>query len=359
MEETRTLPESVHMWSDRLAAEPRRADEMRRWMCRAGAPHHLAKCNREVYEFAVDVLDLPEVAAALPGVVPRRRPRYQAAEQQFAFMMTDLDGELSRAETGRLIRMVLHAQQGAMLGVAVTPQNYIVGIVFGTAAAAAGEPPRSLPSVPLVRDADRFTCEMATRLRDWLGLPSQNPGGWLPDRDQVRGTPPLAAPEQAAQVEQVEQVEQAVPRRREWSLPGEPSATWLGEALHPEELAYLAHGRDGRVVAEADVFENHWISAGRPPGEPADATRAYYRGLAERFESQARQLGQVARQAVRGRLLRIVLDVEQGAVYYYRFKRNEYLVGVTMNQSRVSQADERLGDLVAELLREDSGTEER
>ncbi|MDL4813641.1 hypothetical protein [Actinomadura opuntiae] len=351
MEETRTLPESVHMWSDHLAAEPPRADEMRRWMCRAGAPHHLAKCNREVYEFEVDVLDLPEVAEALPGAAPRRRPRYQAAEQQFAFMMTDLDGELSHAETGRLIRMVLHAQQGAMLGVAVTPHNYVVGIVFGAAAAAEEEPPRSLPSVPLVRDADRFTCELATALRGWLGLPSQNPGGWQPGQDQVRGAPPIVS------AQRLEQVEEAAPRRREWSLPGEPPATWLGDALHPEELAYLAHGRDGQVVAEADMFESHWISAGRPPGEPADATRAYYRGLAERFELQARQLGQVARQAVRGRLLRIVLDVEQGAVYYYRFKRNEYLVGVTMNQSRVSQADERLGDLVAELLREDSRTE--
>jgi hypothetical protein len=43
-----------------------------------------------------------------------------------------------------------------------------------------------------------------------------------------------------------------------------------------------------------------------------------------------------------GILIRTVLDVEQGALYYCWLDRDVYLIGVTMDQPRVLIADEKL-----------------
>ncbi|GAA4227595.1 hypothetical protein GCM10022254_15670 [Actinomadura meridiana] len=335
-------PEDVNQSSaPGLAADGRTVDEFRRWVCQQGAPHHLAKYNRGTYEVAVDVLDDPALAD-VPGASPDRRDLYQAAGQQLGFMMTALDRELSDAETGRLIRLVLHAEQGALYSVEVTPRNYVLGIVFGLAAAARGESPTSLPRCALVREADMFVSGLASVLRDRLGLPNENPGGWLSRLREVEGgrtdTAPLPRPSRAT-----------VPST--WGSMG-AHADRLARELDPTEVVYLARCRDARVLAEADLFEDDRVAAARPPGEPPQRTRSYYRRLAEECAVYARQLGQVARQAVRGRMLRVVLDVEQGAVYYYRLGPADYLMGVTLNQSRVSEADETIGDLAAELLRE-------
>jgi hypothetical protein len=345
MEETRTLPERVHLWSDHWAAQKVKAEAFRRLICRNGAPHHLAKYNRGVYELAVDVLDDPELTAGMPGVSPDRRSSYQATEQQLAFMMTAFDQELSAAETGRLIRMVLHAEQGALFALAVAPRNYVLGIAFGTAASRHSERSRSLPRIPLVRDADIFTSELATLLRDQMGLPPQNLGGWR--------TPAPTAQGQGR--EELIPGMTHLPVIHRWG-PENTVAKRLSGALNPAELIYLARVGNGHVVEEVDLFDHAEVVAARPPGEPPETARAYYRRLAEECGMYARQLGQIARQAVRGRLLRVVLDVEQGAIYYYRLSSAEFLVGLTLNQKRVSEADEKLGDLVAELYGKDRST---
>ncbi|CNF99806.1 Uncharacterised protein [Mycobacterium tuberculosis] len=342
MEEVPVPLPNVHLWSEQGAvdeqAEGAFRDRIRRW----GAPHHLAKYNRGVYEFAVDVLDDPELAPAASDASAARRSRYQAAEQQLAFMMTALDRELCDAETGRLIRMVLHAEYGALFSLAVTPKNYVLGIVFGAAAAALedGAPP-SLPRVPLVRKADVFASELSDFLRDRMGLPQQNPGGWL------TRNPELEEPETA---------EPAVrsghpPALHRWG-PEDRCGARMAAILDPVELIYLARVVDGRVAEESDLCAHERVSASRPPEEDPASMRAYYRRMAGECSLYARQLGQIARLAVRGRMLRIVLDVEQGAIYHYRLGPTEYLMGVTLNQKRVSQADERIGDLAAELIGE-------
>jgi hypothetical protein len=47
-----------------------------------------------------------------------------------------------------------------------------------------------------------------------------------------------------------------------------------------------------------------------------------------------------------GILIRTVLDVEQGSLSYYYIDKGIYLVGVTMDQSKVLEVDERLRVLV-------------
>jgi hypothetical protein len=45
----------------------------------------------------------------------------------------------------------------------------------------------------------------------------------------------------------------------------------------------------------------------------------------------------------------LVLDVEQGAVIYYRLGVGDYLIGVTLNQERVGAADGKLASLATAL----------
>ncbi|RFU36947.1 hypothetical protein DZF91_35500 [Actinomadura logoneensis] len=287
-----------------------------------GAPHHLGRYDHGVYEFAVGRLDDPS-----------RHPLYRGVEEQLAFAMSALDGELSEARTGRLIRMVVHAERGALYAVSVTPRNYVLGIVFGRASAPAGGPPLSLARVALVREADRATCRLADVLRDQIGLPPQNPGGW-DTFDEV-----LAEPERP--------LPGLVRRERDGALVGR-----LEDALHPVGLVYLAYCRDGVLLESADLIEHEQVARGRSARVPAMAVRAFYDRLAEDLGGHARQLAQTSAQAVPGRVLRIVLDVEQGAVYHYRLSPTEYLVGVAVHQAHVCQADEVLGDLVQALFAE-------
>ncbi|WP_131732741.1 hypothetical protein [Actinomadura formosensis] len=331
------LPD-VHLWSEQRTVDDWTAAAFRERIRREGAPHHLAKYNRGVYEFAVDVLDDPALAAAAPDASADRRSRYQAAEQQLAFMMTALDRELGEAETGRLIRMVLHTEQGALFSIAVTPKNYVLGIVFGVAAAEEGGAPPSLPRVALVRDADVVVSELGNALRDRMGLPRQNPGGWLtlsPEPEDAGTDEPAAGTGRLSS-----------PHR--W---GAESACTdrMAALLNPAELIYMALVRDGRVVEETDLWSHERVVETWLPEDDPESRRSYYRRLAGECGLYARQLGQIARLAMRGRMLRIVLDVEQGAIYHYRLGPTEYLVGVTLNQKRVSQADEKIGDLAAEL----------
>ncbi|MFD0688640.1 hypothetical protein [Actinomadura fibrosa] len=336
----------VHLWAEPSLAGHEAIEVWRQRMARPGAPHHLAKCNRGVYEFEVDVLDDEAALDQAAGASPERRALYRATEQQLAFMMTALDRELSRAETGRLIRMVLHAERGALFAMAVTPMNYVLAIVFGAAGPLPGEPPRSLPRVPLVRNADTFTSGLAEELRDRIGLPPTNLGGWLSAALRLR----------ASRTGEPVPAEGRGPATRRWGA--RPAVVdRLCALLDPTELIYLAVCREGRVTGEADLFDHPVVYRGRPPGELPQQARHYYRRLAEECALYARQLGQIAGQAMPGRLLRIVLDVEQGAVYHYRLSPSEYLVGVTINQKKVSESDDELGDFVAELSGETPLTE--
>ncbi|MFB9832696.1 hypothetical protein [Actinoallomurus acaciae] len=339
MGEHRTNRASVHEWAGSRSAEQDTVSAFHDYVCRWGGPHYLAKYDHGVYEFAVDVLDDQELFSSGSDASPDRRHFYQAAAQQLAFMMTALDQRLSELETGRLIRLVLHAERGAMFCVSATPKNYVLAIVFGAAAAVKGRAARVLPQVGIVRDADMFVSGIADGIRDRLGVPSLNPGGWRTALPTVDPPSPEGPPRDDA-------VRSALQRR---SSPLSTLGGRLPDLLSPDELVYLAHCRTGDIVAEADILDHEQIVELRPHLPPR-AMRTLYRHVAEEFATFTRQLSQLARQAIRGRMLRIVLDVEQGALYYYRLGPRDYLVGVTVNQKRVSQSDRRMGELVADLV---------
>lgn len=333
MEETQDLPVGVHAWSDERNPDESIVRTFAGHVTKLGLPHHLAKCDHGVYQLSVDVLDRPDLRDGDGGADPEKRPAYRAAGQQLAFMMTALDQELAEIETGRLIRMVCHTEQGALFCMAVTPKNYVLGIVFGPAT----EPQEghtALPRVPLVRATDRHIAGLVGELRDRIGLPTLNHGGW---QSRDRALPPTAPPPGFLSAAHRSGRESALDDR-------------FARALDPKELVYVSRSRGGEVVEEVDILDHEFVAEGRSDFISARAAREFYRRISGEFGTYARQLGLTAQQAVNGRMLRIVLDVEQGAIYYYRLGPGDYLVGVTINQKRVSEADDVLGRLAAGIL---------
>jgi hypothetical protein len=51
-----------------------------------------------------------------------------------------------------------------------------------------------------------------------------------------------------------------------------------------------------------------------------------------------------------GVLVRVVLDVKKGALYYYNLEREGFLLGVTLDQRRVDHADRKLSALASRIL---------
>jgi hypothetical protein len=79
--------------------------------------------------------------------------------------------------------------------------------------------------------------------------------------------------------------------------------------------------------------------------------RKFYADLALGLPHMLGPFRRLARSTVGGQLLRVTLDVEQGAVYYYQLNSADYLVGVTLDQNQVSVADEKMA-LLARKCRE-------
>jgi hypothetical protein len=51
-----------------------------------------------------------------------------------------------------------------------------------------------------------------------------------------------------------------------------------------------------------------------------------------------------------GAMVRIVLDVKKGALYYYSLEHEGFLLGVTLDQRRVDDADSKLSELASRIL---------
>ncbi|MBB5959186.1 hypothetical protein FHS29_005806 [Saccharothrix tamanrassetensis] len=297
-----------------------------RHACRAAivkspALHYLAHYSNGVFDFGVDALGEPPTAPdALPGGT--RREELKRLGRHLTFQATALDRALQEARTGRLIRTVLHTEEGALFCDSVVPTEHVVGLVLDHAGAG------PLFGHPAVDEADRAVAELATALRADLSLGSLNPGGWA-----TFGAPrPLTGTE-----------------------PGEPHVTVAvgapascADAVRAQDLHLVAHVAGGEVQTMADRFDD-------PALGPffkqitVDARRRFYLGFARELGGLATRLNRAVRPVVGGLLVRAVLDVEMGAIYYYRLGPGEYVVGVTIDQSRVGEADDRMSALAARL----------
>ncbi|CAL9394271.1 hypothetical protein SUDANB95_01314 [Actinosynnema sp. ALI-1.44] len=297
-----------------------------RHACRAAilkspALHYLAHYSSGVFDFGVDALgDPPPAPDALPG--GSRREELKRLGRHLTFQVTVLDRALQEVRTGRLIRLVLHTEEGALFCDSVVPTEHVVGLVLDHAGAG------PLFGHPAVDEADRAVAELATALRAELSLNSLNPGGW----ETAEGPVPLPG---------------AGPRDPFVTV-GDGRLAQCAAAARAEDLHVVAHVAGGEVLTMVDHL-------GDPSLAPffkqitVEARRRFYAGFLRELGGLVTKLNRALRPVVGGLLARAVLDVEMGAVYYYRLGPGEYLAGVTIDQARVSNADDRLSRLAAGL----------
>lgn len=111
-----------------------------------------------------------------------------------------------------------------------------------------------------------------------------------------------------------------------------------------EDLHYVGYHVEGEcwfsldVLADADLPTDDKVSPER--------RRAQYLRHGLKLNRLMVGLNQEFRSIDSGILLRVVLDVERGALYYYWIDDVRFLIGVTVDQSQVHKADQKMVQLV-------------
>ncbi|MEN3536015.1 hypothetical protein AAH991_12940 [Microbispora sp. ZYX-F-249] len=108
--------------------------------------------------------------------------------------------------------------------------------------------------------------------------------------------------------------------------------------LNVEGLHYVqVCARDG-ILLSADIL-NHPLLARYFGDTGKDQRRNVYINVGKQVGWLINGLNDFLADAEGGVLIRTVLDVERGAVYYCRIDENKYLIGVTLDQNGVHVAD--------------------
>ncbi|MEU2614255.1 hypothetical protein ABZ570_22140 [Micromonospora sp. NPDC007271] len=291
--------------------------------------YHVAHYTAGVLDFALDLLEHDSAPPAVDDAdLRQRRDVHRRVGAQLVYRATELDRRLWELQSGALIRTVAQTRAGLVFCNSVVGSEHVVG--FGSApqtASPVADPAR-------VGEIDRAAAELATDLRRLVRQRSQNPGGWLTARDGQ----PLPDPRVPSA--------DTVPPHVSGSTG--PDGILAG-ALRPAGLHYLSHHRAGEQVAAVDILEHPELEPFFNRGVTVPDRRTRYRRLAGDLSLLALQVGRDLRRAVVGDVRRLVLDVEMGAVYYYRLAPDDYLFGVTLDQEAVSQADNAMWTVARQL----------
>jgi hypothetical protein len=308
-------------------------EECRRTLRAGQGPHYLARYTNGIYDFDLDVLDSAHL-------VPRRSAAHVREDclgvgRQLSMFACRLGRTLEDVRTGALIRIVLHSPDGVCFCNSVLPQHDVVGVLVLRTTTGRSSVPQ--PTVKEVESADMAVANLVTTLREQVSQGPQNPGGWTTRRPDDRTPGPA--------IGQGEQTSAGRPHvAGQWH--GSVATACL-KSVNALDLHYVAYYRQGELVFTADHFDHERL---RPffMQQSANDRREFYEGFGQDFGLIVSQLTRTCAPVLSGPLGRVVLDVEQGALYYYRVKFGEYLVGVTLDQSRVSHADEKLAQLAVD-----------
>ncbi|MFF5180661.1 hypothetical protein ACFY2Q_21755 [Micromonospora sp. NPDC000316] len=300
----------------------KKRDLCRRLLLSGCGVYHVAHYTTGVLDFALDLLDHPSAPTPDEEDPSQRREAYRRVGAQLVYRVSELHRRLGELHTGALIRTVVQTRTGFVFCNSVVGNEHIVGFasVPQMDAEAAADPSR-------VSVVDRAAAQLASDLRRLLRQRSQNPGGWEADTD-AEATSPAAAGQDFR------------PHRS-----GAPSPDGTLTTLRPQGLHFLSRHRLGEQEWAVDILDHPDLDPFFNRGVTVADRRDRYQRLAGDLSLLAMQVGRDLRRAVVGNVTRLVLDVEMGAVYYYRLSPDDYLFGVSLSQDFVARADEDLAAL--------------
>ena len=111
--------------------------------------------------------------------------------------------------------------------------------------------------------------------------------------------------------------------------------------MSADDLHFVGYYVDGICRFHLDVLDSPTLNRFFR-GHDRDQRRITYERSGRQLDWIMSRLNVYMRRLDGGILIRTVLDVEQGALYYYWIDRNVYLTGLTLDQSKVLVGDEKL-----------------
>lgn len=296
----------------------------------SGQLDHVAHYTSGLIDLGVDLLDDP-ARQPVGGRAPRQaRRELEYLGRQLHYLVSEIGGQVEAARSGRLIRLVFDAEENVVVYCEVTPEEYIVGTKFG-AVAGSGESTA----------ADRATVEIAENSRQLLSLPAYNLGGFA----AVDEAPAHSAVSDQPSSSQISLVPTASARHRGFV----DAAT---DIVSVHDLHYVAMFEYGEWKAAVDLLAAGELTRFFRRVTPR-ARREAYLGIGRRYNATGAIIDRALRAALGRRSRRVVFDVEEGAIYAYRVGLGTYLLGVTLDQSQVHQADQRMNELAGALPPDD------
>ncbi|MFE5537693.1 hypothetical protein [Streptomyces sp. NPDC056492] len=224
--------------------------------------------------------------------------------------------------TGELMRTVVANGEGCLWGGRVKPGEYLAAVTDSAEGADA---------------MDAAMNALVTRIRTEVHrLPDELPGG-----DPAARPGPSRVDEGRTRL----RVDFGTAATPEPAYEERLRALWLAH-LNTNDLQYAAYYRDWTLVCAGDVFESDDLGP-KFLGVSVRTRRTAYRELSRSLRGHlirlADALGLVApARADRPAVERLVLDVQEGAIYLAWTSSREFLVGVTLDQTQVANADARL-----------------
>ncbi|SDH32702.1 hypothetical protein SAMN05421505_11448 [Sinosporangium album] len=288
-------------------------DQCREFLARDSGVHHLAHYTGGIWDFALHVLADPAVRA-LPGRAegPDLRSGYRQAGRMLIFQVERVGDYLADLRSGTLVRTVVESGDCVAVYVSLRPQVALVGITL--------DPAR-------VWEADRGMAELIAGIRERVRLPDEDLGGFR--RNAVPAAHAMSA--DLLTVYGDAGVDPVIRR----------AARITAAEVGPLDLHYLAYYDDFSLKFSVDCLTHPDLADYFTDISP-EARRAKYGEVGDRAGVLAGDFGHAVRLVSRSRPRRLVLDVQQGAVFVRWLDTGRHLVGVTLDQSMVAAAERRL-----------------
>ncbi|HCT79965.1 MAG TPA: hypothetical protein DGT23_26055 [Micromonosporaceae bacterium] len=117
-----------------------------------------------------------------------------------------------------------------------------------------------------------------------------------------------------------------------------------------QDLHYVAYYVEGKCIMSLDLLDHPELARFHEVVEPYQRREEYgHQGKA--LDALLKKLNHELAPLNTGELIRLVLDVERGAIYYYLVTNdtNRFLIGVTLNQYKVHVTDSKMALLVDDI----------
>lgn len=254
---------------------------------------------------------------------------FDQAARQLSLIAARFDATAEQLDSGPLIRVVVQGDNGALFHVLkVAGQNFFAATINGTP-----------ETVNLV---DRDLAEIANRAAQRLGSPSLLWGGYRKRGDSGdmwfpgRAVPPDERPVRPETTDGQKTVTEQVVSR-------------CCAALDRNDVHFVGLYRHDTLIWRADLFADPALRSLFQRVTPATRRHGYDRVLRQ-VMMQAGRIYQLLSLVHSNLLTQLVLDVARGAIYILPLGDHEhYLVGVTLLQTQVSDAGDKMTALHRDL----------